>query len=194
MRAAWKDIDYLDMRRELGYDMHNTVFLFPRDLEAAHEKMTAEQNRQEADARVRDANERYPMIKEGYHRLWEQFYFEDDDFMIRPAMDAGEIVMEGRVLHHCVGGKRYLERHDTGESIILFLRSREEPDMPYITVEIDPRAKRIRQWHGEGDKQPDEERMQRWLDVYVTRLRCGTVGTPQAAAGEETGQQLPAYA
>ncbi len=193
-RTAQIYTDYLAMRRELGYDMHNTVFLFPRDLEAAHEKMTAEQNRQKADARVRDANERYPMIKEGYRRLWEKFYFEDDDFMIRPAMDAGEIVMEGRVLHHCVGGKRYLERHDTGESIILFLRSREEPDMPYITVEIDPREKRIRQWHGAGDKQPDEERMQRWLDVYVTRLRCGAVGTPQAAAGEETGQRLPAYA
>lgn len=33
--------------------------------------------------------------------------------------------MEGRTLHHCVGGDTYLGRHDRGESYILMLRAQE---------------------------------------------------------------------
>ena len=119
------------------------------------------------------------MIRKGYRRLRRKFCYEDQEFMIRPAKDAGEIVMEGRILHHCVGGDTYLARHDRGQSTILFLRRREEPDIPYITVEIGTDSLRIAQWYGAHDRKPDEERMQRWLDDYVTRLKC----MPEAAEG-----------
>ncbi len=183
-------IDYLQMRRDLGYDMQNTVYLFPRDLEAAHRKMVAESNKKKADDRIREVDERYPGIRKGYRRLRKQFFFEDGEFLIRPARDAGEIVMEGRLLHHCVGGDTYLQGHDKGTNIILFLRSKEDPDTPYITVEIDAAALRVKQWYGAHDKQPDRDRMQRWLNAYATRLRCSQT----AAGGKEIENRLPAYA
>lgn len=36
--------DYLNMREELGYDMKNSVFIYPRDLELVHDQMTGESN------------------------------------------------------------------------------------------------------------------------------------------------------
>lgn len=177
--AARMYLDYLEMRRKLGYDMANSVYLFPKSLGNAHAKMVEESSKEEYDRRIQEVNGRYQMIRKGYRRLRRKFCYEDQEFMIRPAKDAGEIVMEGRILHHCVGGDTYLARHDRGQSTILFLRRREEPDIPYITVEIGTDSLRIAQWYGAHDRKPDEERMQRWLDDYVTRLKC----MPEAAEG-----------
>ncbi len=189
-QTALAYIDYLEMREGLGYDMHNTVYLFPKDLAGAHRKMVMEHNKSEADRRIREVNGQYPLIRKHYRSLRKKFYFEDEEFMIRPARDAGEIVMEGRVLHHCVGSNSYLERHNAGKSIILFLRDKKDPEIPYITVEI-TEALDIRQWYGERDGKPDEKRMQKWLDNYVTWLKCGGASME---AQEETGQRILIYA
>ena len=182
--TAGRYTDYLNMRSALGYDMTNTVGLFPRNLYAAHAKMVEESNRKEADARIREASGRYPLIRKHYRRYRKQFYFADGAFLIRPAKDAGEIIMEGRLLHHCVGGDGYLSSHNGGRSVILFLRTVDEPDTPYITVEISPETKDIRQWYGAHDRKPDRERVQRWLDAYVIRLKCGPEAAEQMA-GEQ---------
>lgn len=192
-RTARTYIDYLHMREQLGYDMDNTVYLYPKDLEAAHAKMVSESNKKRAEEQITKANERYRMIGKKYRSLRKRFYFEDDRYLIRPARNAGEIVMEGRILHHCVGSDRYLEGHNKGESIILFLRDKKEPDMPYITVEIDNEQSRIRQWYGAHDGKPDEDRMQKWLDAYVIRLRC-RLDPAAAAGGPGAVQDMLAYA
>lgn len=187
--TAGRYIDYLNMRHALGYDMTNTAYLFPRDLDTAHARMVKESNKKEADIRIASVCVKYPLIKKHYRRYRKQFYFADGEFLIRPARDAGEIVMEGRILHHCVGGDNYLRKHNDGKSIILFLRAEADPDMPYITVEIDPGKKTVMQWYGAHDKKPDEERMQGWLDAYVLRLKCGQEAAGQDGA-QETGQGL----
>ena len=179
--------DYINMRQALGYDMSNSVYLAPKDLDVAHQVMVTEHNKKEADARIREAEQKFPMIRKHYRRLRKKFFYEDEDFCIRPARSAGEIVTEGRVLHHCVGGDNYLGKHNDDISTILFLRSKTEPDVPYITVEIGTNDLKLMQWYGAHDKKPDEDNMRRWLDVYVTKLKCGLVGTAEAAGdGEDT--------
>lgn len=179
-------VDYLRMRKALGYDLRNTVYLFPKNLETAHNKMVMEENKEEADKRIRQVNDQYMMIKRNYRKLRKKFYFEDKEFMIRPARDAGEIVMEGRILHHCVGGDNYLHKHDVGKSTILFLRFKAEPDIPYITVEIENDTLKIVQWYGQHDKKPDQKRIQKWLNAYATRLKCRRDGTTQETVNEVT--------
>lgn len=91
--------------------------------------------------------------------------------------------MEGRMLHHCVGGNTYLDKHNTGKTYILMLRFKGEPDIPYVTVEIDAKNPRIIQWYGDKDKKPDEKNIQIWLDNYLKKLKSGTLQ-------EETGETL----
>lgn len=185
--------DYLEMRKNLGYDMSNTVYLFPRNLNAAHAAMVHEFNKKEADRRLMEVAVKYPLIKKHYRKLRKRFYYEDESFMIRPARSAEEIVMEGRILHHCVGGDTYLEKHSKETSIILFLRTVKEAEMPYITVEIDTKNLNILQWYGAHDKKPDKKNMDRWLNAYITRLKCQRDGTlPEAAA--EAAMPMLAYA
>lgn len=186
--------DYLEMRQALGYDMSNTVYLFPRDLSAAHTKMIQEYNKQKADERIRKVAVAYPQIKKHYRRLRKAFYYEDENFLIRPARNAEEIVMEGRILHHCVGGDNYLKKHNDGTSTILFLRNVKEPEMPYITVEINMDTLNILQWYGAHDKKPDKKNMDKWLNIYITRLKCLRDGTLQEAAVDGAAMPLLAYA
>ncbi len=166
--------DYLDMRADLGYDLANTVYQKPRNLPGAHHEMVMEMNREEMDARLKDVAQRYPNIRKRYRKLKNRYFYADENFLIRPAVSAEEIVMEGRVLHHCVGRDIYLRKHDEGESIILLLRRQTEPGIPYITAEV--RNGHIVQWYGAYDRKPDERNMQEWLGRYTTILECRRKG------------------
>ena len=87
------------------------------------------------------------------------------------------------MLHHCVGGAGYLNKHNTGQTHILKLRFKDTPDIPYITVEFDAKIPRILQWYGDKDKKPDEKNMQSWLNTWLMKLKTGTLTeTIQSAA------------
>lgn len=176
-------LDYLMMRERRGYDLHNTVYQQPRDLNRAHAQMVAETTREEVKKRLKETEEKFPNIKKRYRSLRKEYCYEDATYLIRPARSAEEIVMEGRILHHCVGGDGYLSKHNEGKSYILMLRFQKEPETPYITIEINPELKEIVQWYGEKDTKPDEKNIQCWLDAWLKKLKSGTLQ-------EETSETL----
>ena len=79
--------------------------------------------------------------------------------------------MEGKILHHCVGGDGYLRKHNEGETYILMLRQKKEPEIPYITIEIDKSNGEIIQWYGAYDKKPDEERIEEVLEKWAQTVQ-----------------------
>ena len=175
--------DYLHMRESLGYDLNNTVYQHPQNLAEEHMKMLMQADKEKEDKHLGEVAEKYPNIRHDYKKLRKKYFYEDDRYIIRPARSAEEIVMEGRLLHHCVGGNTYLAKHNTGKTYILMLRFKEEPDVPYITVEIDAKNPRILQWYGDKDKKPDEKNMQSWLNTWLMKLKTGTLTeTIQTAA------------
>lgn len=186
--------DYLSMREDRGYDLTNTVYQFPRDLNEAHEKMMEEVNKEELDKHLKDVAARFPNIRHSYRKLRNKYYYEDDTYIIRPAKSAEEIVTEGRVLHHCVGGDNYLRKHDQGKTYILFLRFKDTPNVPYITVEIEAKTPYILQWYGAHDKKPDQKNIQKWLDAYIRMLAIGTLRTAGMVAGATADMPVMATA
>lgn len=161
--------DYLQMRRELGYDMSNTVFVYPRNLKEKHDEMVMEKNARRDELYIRQMSQKYPGIEKRFHTLQRKYSYGFGEYFIRPARNAGEIIKEGRTLHHCVGNERYLTKHSKGETSILFLRKKDEPDSPYYTIEI--RKNEIVQWYGAYDKKPDEETIRKWLNDYTEHLK-----------------------
>lgn len=160
--------DYIHMRLQRGYDLHNQIFLFPRNIQQAHDQMVLETRTEEQKKREREVAERYPDIRKNYRKLRNTYFYEDETFLIRPARSAEEIVVEGRFLHHCVGGDNYLQKHNTGKTTILFLRAKQNPETPYITVEM--RGTVILQWYGIRDTKPEKERIESWLEEYTRFL------------------------
>ena len=164
-------MDYINMRLALGYDMNNTVYQQPRNLVEAHNQIVLESNKEGMDIRIREVEQKYPSIRAIYRELRKIYFYEDDTYLIRPARSAGEIVREGRLLHHCVGGDNYLGKHNRRESYILMLRFKDKAEEPYITVEISSNNPKIRQWYGTNDRKPDAKNMQKWLNDYLKQLK-----------------------
>lgn len=133
---------------ELGR-LHDTfVAMYNEQLRHWRERCE-EQNRKELEKRAK-----LNKVKIEFRKTLE---FEDKDYLIRLPVDKNEIVKEGMELHHCVGG--YAERHETGDTTIMFLRKKSEPDKPFYTIEVEigvvdgkVDGLRIRQAHGFGNK------------------------------------------
>ena len=161
--------DYLCMREELGYDMTNEVYTYPKNLKEKHDQMVEERRAKRDKEHADKMKAMYQGIEDRFEKLDKRYSWQEGEYCIRPAHDAKEIVEEGRTLHHCVGGERYLNKHSKGETAILFLRRSETPDEPYYTIEI--RENEILQWYGYNDKKPEQEIIGPWLNAYVEHLK-----------------------
>lgn len=119
--------DYLCMCKELQYDLKNSFILFPRELKAAHDsvaktlkdKRTAEQEKAIADS---------------FDEWQKRYQYQSKELMMIPPHSAKEIVDEGVALHHCV--RLYVKNVAEKKSVILFVRSVDEPDKSLCTVEV----------------------------------------------------------
>ena len=133
--------DYITAADGCGLDMSNTIHLLPKDFWAKHDTVTAAWSAICANRRSTEANAKY---KARLPKLTARYLYWDDTFLIRTPVNAGEIVEEGKRLEHCVGG--YADRHLSGKTTILFLRRRDRPHVPLVTIEMDGNA--IRQVYG----------------------------------------------
>lgn len=161
-------LDYFRMRQRAGYDLNDDIILFPKDLRRRHDEMVLELEKAKLDQRKKEVLEKYPMIAEHFKKLNKKYGADLGEYSIRPAMNAAEIVEEGRILHHCVGGDNYLKGHAEGKGIILFMRRASEPENPFCTIEI--RGTKIQQWYEAYDQKPHEAVLQPILDEYVKNL------------------------
>lgn len=100
---------------------------------------------------------------------WEKFCYKDKDFEIVAPESGEEVVAEGRILDHCVGG--YVDKIARGETIILFMRKRSDPQKPFYTLNISPDGTRLIQAHGYKNRWPatDPETLP-FLDKWVEKF------------------------
>lgn len=125
--------DYFQICKRLQYDLNDEQIVFPPHLSAAHDRVlqaeTALKMEREA-ARIAHLNEDLEKLKEMRNSL----EFEFGDFIVVQPDSVKEIIEEGKILHHCVGG--YAERHAKGKLSIMFLRKKAEPKVPFYTIEV----------------------------------------------------------
>lgn len=159
-------MDYLDMRSLLGYDMNNTVYLFPKNLKRAHNQMVKEKKDRENELYIQEKTKEFPLSSNLVKKLNKKYKWDMDGYSIRPAKSVEEIILEGRTLHHCVGGDNYLRKHTKGITTICFLRM--NPEEPYITIEV--KGNEIIQWYGENDSKQDKEHVEELLKYWMAAV------------------------
>ena len=160
-------LDYIGMARDAGSDMTNEFVIFPRDLERAHDAMIDIRDREKRKKEREEAKKKDADIERVYKNIKKKFSYEDEKYLLRPARSNVEIVKEGQTQHICVGYAGYTDKMIAGESYILFLRRKEEPDKPFYTVEISPEYKII-QRHGKYNKEGEEKKE---VDLFLEKFR-----------------------
>lgn len=119
--------DYLCMCKELQYDVKNSFILFPRELKAAHDSVAK-------TLKDKRTAEHEKAIAGSFDEWQKRYKYQGKELMMIPPHSAKEIVDEGAALHHCV--RLYVKNVAEKKSVILFVRSVDEPDKSLCTVEV----------------------------------------------------------
>ena len=128
MREMMSDYkDYLCMCELLEHDLKSSFVLFPNDLKAEHDRVN--------DMSRNDVSQAYDRrIAKMFEGLQHRYGYTQMGFVVIPPHSAKEIVDEGAALHHCV--RLYVKNVAEKKSVILFVRSVDEPDKSLCTVEV----------------------------------------------------------
>ena len=158
--------DYFRMCTGQGYDMKNSFVLYPRDLQQAHDRLSAR-----IQAKL-DAKRRRGFMA-AYRRIMSSLDFELEGMTIVYPQKPEDIEAEGNALHHCVGG--YVSRVAEKECIILFLRQTEELQKSFYTIEV--RDQKVVQVRGMQNCEPTPEVnnfMEAWEHRVLQRAKLPT--------------------
>ncbi|HCT6975648.1 TPA: PcfJ domain-containing protein, partial [Enterococcus faecalis] len=142
-------MDYLHMLEELDTPLNDDTVLYPENLQVAHDNAVNTLNLLKSEIEEKEYEERKKQIK--------VFEAEIDDLLFLTPHSLQEIIQEGSILHHCVGSQRYLEQHKQGATTIVFIRKKEEPNLPYFTLEY--RNQQVTQIQGKSNRQEVPEKI-----------------------------------
>ena len=149
--------DYLNACNYLGLDMTEDKNLIPHNFKRWHDIRTDEYKTAKA---LKDAEER-KQLYENFATIAEKYLCLQltgkQGFIAIIAKSPAELITEGEILHHCVGRMGYDQKFIREESLIFFIRMKDSPDTPFVTVEYSPKTRKILQLHGDHNVAPDEE-------------------------------------
>ena len=154
---AYSYLDYWKACNELGLDMTEEKNRYPHDFKRWHDIRADEYNSLKAkiDAEKRKAlYEKFAAVAEKYLSLQ---HAKRSAFICVIARSPADLIREGEALHHCVGRMNYDQRMVREESLIFFVRAKDSPDIPLVTLEYSPRSHKVLQCYGEHDHKPSED-------------------------------------
>lgn len=147
--------DYLDVCLYLGLDMSEEKNRYPHDFRRWHNIRIDEYHTAKALNDERERKElfnKFATVAEKYFLLQ---YDKKSNFISIIAHSPNDLINEGQALGHCVGRINYDQKFAREESLIFFIRTKEHPDVPLVTVEYSPSQKCVLQCYGKGNKTPD---------------------------------------
>ena len=150
-------LDYLKACQYLSIDMSLPKNRFPHDFKYWHD-MRIDQYataRAEADRKAKqELYEKFSRIAEKYLPLE---YAKRSAFICIIARSPADLIREGEMLNHCVGRMNYDMRVIREQSLIFFIRMKEHPDTPFVTVEYSLQSHKVLQCYGEHDHRPSDD-------------------------------------
>lgn len=148
---VWKD--YLSMAGKLRLDVYDSIIYRTSDLQRRHSEAVIQMEEKKKEIRRRELEEKYVGFQEQLIALKEKYEFSAGEYQIVAPKSIDDILYEGDTLHHCVNKTdNYFDRIASKESYILFLQKKENPEVPFYTLEAEPDGT-IRQKRAEFDRQ-----------------------------------------
>ena len=68
---------------------------------------------------------------------------KNEGYIVVIARTPYELIQEGEALSHCVGRMNYDQKFAREESLIFFVRDKQSPDVPFVTVEYSLEHKKV---------------------------------------------------
>ncbi len=150
-------VDYYNACVYLGMDMSLPKNRYPHEFMRWHDirideyrtakALAAEREREEYMRKFADVATKYlPLEFEGKTGL-----------MVIIPRSIDDLVHEGECLNHCVGRMNYDQKMAREETLIFFVRNKDNPVTPFVTVEYSLRSHQVLQCYGYHDTKPDDK-------------------------------------
>lgn len=167
--------DYWEMAEQNGDNLSDDRIRYPHNLVRTHDTAVRQQ-------KLKTDAERAEKFEARYKEL-EKYCFEADGLSIHPAQSEREMIIEGKILDHCVGS--YAKRHADGQTTIFFIRKTDDPETPYYTLEYDFECMCILQNRGFKNCAPPEE-VRAFAEKWNERVKGIVTGEIKS---EKTGRK-----
>ena len=154
--------DYWDMAKDADIDLSIHAERWPMHLNRAHDQLLMRKKFEEDEALRTKFEQRAVALN--------RLRFEADGLMIRQPLRENDLIVEGKVLNHCVA--TYAKRHATGGTTILFIRKADAPEQPYFTLNINEKDMSVIQNHGKGNCSAPPE-VDAFVKLFMTWARAG---------------------
>lgn len=149
-------LDYLNACNYLHIDMTLVKNALPHDFRHWHDVRIDEYNTAKslADAEKKKAlYESFAKVADTYMSLQKAGRTE---YIAIIAKSPADLIHEGQVLNHCVGSSNYDQKMMREETLIFFIRHKNTPDKPFVTVEYSLSKHKILQCYAKSNSKPDD--------------------------------------
>lgn len=150
-------LDYLKACQNLGLDMTEDKNLFPHDFKRWHDIRIDQYATKKAIEDEEKRKELYIQFAAVAEKCLSLQHAKRSAFIFIIAHSPADLIREGEMLHHCVGRMGYDQKFVREETLIFFIRNKQEPDTPFVTVEYSLKNRKILQCYGEHDHKPSED-------------------------------------
>jgi hypothetical protein len=89
--------------RFFGKDLHNAKYVCPDNLKTEHDRYVAKKAKADAQAEIEKQLEKEAEFREVKAKFFG-LMFSDGLISVRVLESVAEIITEGKIMHHCVGG------------------------------------------------------------------------------------------
>lgn len=148
--------DYISACEYLKLDLTLSKNKFPHNFKKWHDIRIDEYHSAKAEEDEKERKkfyQKFAEIAEKYLPLQRG----GENYVAIIAKSPKDLMFEGEKLNHCVGRMNYDQKFVIEESLIFFIRNKEEPDIPFVTVEYSLKNHKVLQCYGKSDSKPDEE-------------------------------------
>ena len=167
--------DYLRACNYLGLNMSESKNRYPHDFKRWHDIRIDEYNTAKALKDEQERQEFYEKFTAVASKYLGLEYDKKSVYLAITAQKPSDLIHEGELLHHCVGRMGYDQKFAREESLIFFIRTKSQPDVPFVTIEYSPAQKRILQCYGDHDIKPNDSVMnfvhKKWLPYANRKIK-----------------------
>lgn len=150
-------LDYLKACNYLGLDMTEEKNRFPHDFIRWHDMRIDQYATTRAEANRKAKQELYVKFAAIAEKYLPLQHDKRSAFICIIAHSPAELDREGEILHHCVGTMNYDMRVVREESLIFFIRAKDNPDTPLVTLEYSLKTHKVLQCYGDHNTKPGED-------------------------------------
>jgi hypothetical protein len=149
--------DYLQACNYLGLDMTINKNRYPKDFKRWHDIRINEMHSKQAELDKAKKAKFYADFLSVANKYIALENNKKDTYITIIAKSPQELKIEGDTLHHCVGRMGYDKKMLNEQSLIFFVRDKNTPDKPLVTIEYSLLTKRILQCYADHNSKPNEQ-------------------------------------